>query len=246
MNNNIDFLKKSLIAHRRMYNSKKGIPENSIAAFQKAIDNNLIIELDVHVLKDNTVVVFHDDNLGRMCSKNINIKELQIDDLKRFKLQNTQYQIPTLNEVLELVNGKVPLIIEFKYDVKHGRLEKNAMKLLKKYKGFYVVKSFSPLSVLWFKKHYPNVIRGLLSCNFTKDKMFILKKWCLKNMITNFFIKPDFISYDIHSFPNKKIEKYRKNHLVLGWTVKNNQDLQLAKKYCDNYICENFDNINHA
>lgn len=245
MNNNIEFLKKSLIAHRGMYDTKKGIPENSIGAFQKAIDNNLIIELDVHVLKDNTVVVFHDDNLNRMCSININIKELTIDDLKKFKLQNTQYRIPTLNEVLELVDGKVPLIIEFKYDVKHGRLERYAMKLLQNYKGNFVVKSFSPFSILWIKKHYPNVIRGILSCNFSKNNMFILKKWFLRNMIQNFFIKPDFISYDIHSFPNKKVENYRKNHLVLGWTIRNNDDLELAKKYCDNYICENFDIIKH-
>lgn len=243
MKKDLEFLKQNLIAHRGMYNIKKGIPENSLKAFEKAIKNNYIIELDLHILKDKSVIVFHDDNLKRMTGINKNIKDVTYDEIKNLKLQNTDNHIPLLKEVLNLVNGKVPIIIELKYDVRCGALEDKAMEILKKYKGKYVVKSFNPFSVYWLRKKYPKVIRGQLACGFENDKINIIKKFLLKNMIFNSITKPDFVSYDINSLPNKKVEKYRKDNLVLGWTIKNKSDLEKAKKYCDNFICENLDEI---
>lgn len=241
MKKNLEFLKQSLIAHRGMHNINKGIPENSLKAFEMAIINNYIIELDLHILKDKSVVVFHDDNLSRMTGNKKNIKDVTYDEIKKLKLQNTDNHIPLLTEVLDLVNGKVPIIIELKYDVKCGVLEEEAMEILKEYKGLYVVKSFSPLSVYWLKRKYPNVIRGQLASNFKNNKMNILKKFLLKNMIFNYITKPDFISYDINGMPNRKLDRYRKNNLILGWTIRNKNDFEEAKKYCDNFICENLE-----
>lgn len=73
--------------------------------------------------------------------------------------------------------------------------------------------------------------------------MNIIKKIVLRNMIFNPITKPDFISYGIYGLPNKKIEKYRKNRLVLGWTIRNKEEMEKAKKYCDNFICENLEEI---
>ncbi len=242
MKPNSNFLLSNLIAHRGYHSEKDSIPENSLPAFIKAIENNYIIELDLHILKDGNVVVFHDDNLNRMTGLNKNIKDTTYDEIKDLRLKNTNNFIPLFEDVLNLVNGKVPIIVEFKYDVKAGILEKATMDILKNYNGKFVVKSFSPLSVLYIKKHYPDVIRGFLSSGMDSEKCFI-KKWFLTSNFLIKFLNVDFLSYDINSLPNKNVEKFRKNHTVLGWTARNKDDFEKGKKYCDNLICENFDVI---
>lgn len=216
-----------------------------MVAFAKAIENSYIIELDVHILKDKSVIVFHDDNLERMTGVNKKVKETTYNEIKKIKLQSTNCYIPLLKDVLKLVNGKVPLIIELKTDVKCGSLEKETINILKTYTGQYAIKSFSPLSIYWLKKHHPKVIIGQLFSDFKGDKMNIIKKLFLKNMILNFITKPDFISYGIDGLPNARVEKYRKTNLVLGWTITNKSEIERAKKYCDNLICENLDEIDN-
>ena len=243
MQNNTEFLKQNLIAHRGMHNSQINIPENSIPAFQKALENKYIIELDLHILKDKSIVVFHDNNLERMAGVNKNINDCNYNDIKDLKLQNTNNYIPLFQDVLKLVDGKVPLIIELKYecyfDMKTGELEEKTMELLKNYKGKYAIKSFNPFSIYYLRKHYPSVVRGQLASGFKYDNMGIVQKFILKKMLFNYFSKPDFISYDINGLPNKYVSKFRENKLVMGWTIRSKNDLEFAKKYCDNFICEN-------
>ncbi len=240
---NIDFLEKNLIAHRGMHDINRGIPENSIEAFKRAINNNFIIELDLHILKDKNVVVFHDDDLNRMTGKDKKIADCTYEEIKNLKLQNTDNYIPLFNEVLKVIDGKVPIIIELKYDTKCGILEKATMELLANYKGLYAIKSFNPFSVNWLRKNYPNVIRGQLSSDFRNQKMNIIKKLFLKSMIFNVISMPDFISYDIRAMPNKKIEKERRTKKILGWTVSDTKTMLEKKKYCDNLICEKLDEL---
>lgn len=239
----ISFLTSSLIAHRGYHDSSLGIPENSIPAFERAIKNSYIIELDVHILKDGKIIVFHDDNLKRMTEIDKEVKLTTYNEIKELKLSNTEYKIPLLTQVLELVNKKVPIIIELKTDNRLGKLEQELMKILKNYNGDFAVKSFNPLSVYWFRKNYPNIVRGQLSSDYSKENMCIIKKVFLKNMFFNILSKPDFISYDINSLPNKRIQDLRKTHIILGWTVKTKEQFIKSKKYCDNLICENFENL---
>lgn len=231
MKKDLSFLTKNLIAHRGYHNINLEIPENSLIAFEEAIRKNYLIELDLHILKDGSVVVFHDDNLERMTGVNKNLKDCSYEQIKDLKLQGTNSCIPLFKDVLNLVNGKVPIIIELKYDTFGGVLEKEVINILKSYNGLYAIKSFNPFSVLWMRMHSPDVPRGFLSSDL-KDKS-IWSKLLLK------FLDVDFISYSIDSLPNKLVEKFRKNKLVLGWTISSNSDLEKAKKYCDNFICEN-------
>lgn len=236
---NLDFLKSNLIAHRGVYNINEGIPENSMLAFEKAIEKNYIIELDVHVLNDGKVVVFHDDNLKRMTGMDKNLNEMIYDEIRLLKLQKTDQKISLFEDVLKLIDGKVPILIELKYDTKCGLLEEKVVELLKKYKGIVAIESFNPFSILKIKKLDSRIIRGQLVSNFKNEKMNIIKKIILKNMMFNIITKPDFISCDIKMLPNKKIKKIRKNKIVIGWLVKNDKDMTKAKIYCDNIICEN-------
>ena len=222
----IDFLKYNLIAHRGLHDEEN--PENSIGAFKKAIKKGYIIELDVHLLRDNTVVVFHDDNLYRMTRKRKKIKDLTYDEIKDIKLLDSKYGIPTLDSVLRLVAGKVPLIIEMKYDLKAGLLEKEVVKLLDNYNGLFCVKSFNPLSVRWFKKNRPEYVRGLLVSN--KNKTF--KEKISHSFLSFLLSKPDFISCSYLMYDNRRIKKYMRKIPVIAWTIKSDN---LFLRYKDKF-----------
>lgn len=236
---NLDFLNTSLIAHRGFFDNEKGIPENSMLAFQRAIQNHYNIELDVHILKDGKIVVFHDDHLKRMTNLDTAIKDCTYDDVKNLNLLNTNEKIPLLQEVLDFVAGKVTILIELKYDTKVGLLEKELVKILQNYKGQYAVQSFRPRSIWWFRKNEPEIVRGQLSCGFEKSKMSYLQRYFMANMLFNHFTKPDFISYDVHSI-DKILPKIPKNTKILAWPIREKQTFEKYVKICDNLICENF------
>lgn len=235
----INFLLHSPIAHRGLHNAKT--PENSLPAFQKALEGRFPIELDCHIIKTGEVVVIHDDSLKRMCGIDKEVANCTLTEIREVYLMHTRERIPLLKEVLELVKGKVPLLIELKYDQPVGKLEAAVIDLLKGYKGKYAFQSFSPLSLRWLKKNAPNIPRGQLSSDFKNCKCVSpLMVPALKNLWLYPITKPDFISYDIRALPNKRVEKMRtKNKLpVLGWTVTRVSESKEALKHCDNIVCE--------
>lgn len=232
------------IAHCGLHD--ENVPENSLLAFQKAIDNNYAIELDVRPLSDGTIVVFHDETLGRLTGRDGFISNYTYDDIKDLKLLKTNEHIPTLEEVLELVNGQTPLLIEIKNTGKVG-FEKNVWKLLSKYKGEYAVQSFNPYSLEWFKIHAPHVKRGQLSCLFKKGSeeavsadLGFFKRLTLRRMLLNDKVsEPHFISYKACQLPNRFVRKYRELP-VLAWGVKSSEAFAKVKKHCDNIIFDCF------
>lgn len=231
----LEFLKDNVIAHRGIHDNKN-VVENSIPSFKECIKENIPIELDVHLLKDNEIVVIHDDNLKRLTGLQKRLKDLTYNDIKDLKLLKTNDKIPTLKEVLELVDGKVPLIIELKYDNLPFTLEKELVKQLDKYKGKFAVKSFHPLIIYWFKKNRPEYIRGLL----VPSNGVEFKRKILHSMILSFLAKPDFISADIRRNNNKLIKK---DIPVLGWTIKSQEDYDNNKYKYTNLIIDDFKNI---
>lgn len=243
MKKDLDFLKNKIVAHRGYHDINIGIPENSIPAFQRAIEKNYLIEFDLHLLKSGEVVVFHDDNLKRMTGIDALIKGKNYNDIKDLKLVNTNEHIPLFSEVLRLVNGKVPIVIELKYDTKCGFLEDKVLEILKDYKGKYAIKSFNPLTVNYLRKKAPNVIRGQLSSDFKDDKINILKKMFIRSMVYNFITKPDFISYDIRALPSKKIKRLRKKKLIMAWIIRDKKSYTNALDTCDTFIMEDIEEV---
>lgn len=234
----LEFLSRSLIAHRGYYNNKKGIPENSVIAFKKAIDSNYLIELDVRLTKDKKLVVFHDDNLKRVCGVNKRVKDLTYKELLKYNLFDTTQKVPLFSEVIKLVNGRVPILIETKFHNRYGALEKILINELSNYKGLYAIQSFYPLSLLWFKTNTKHIPIGLLSSNF-KNNSNSLKKLIGKTLILDLFFKTDFISYDLKGLPNNYLSLKKDKKKIVIWTIKNKKDYDLAKKYTDALICEN-------
>ena len=236
----LEFLSRSLIAHRGYHNNKKGIPENSVLAFKKAIDNNYLIELDVRLTNDKKLVVFHDDNLKRVCGVNKRVKDLTYRELLKYNLFDTTQKVPLFSDVIKLVNGRVPILIETKYHNRYGILEKILINELSNYKGLYAIQSFYPMPLLWLKRNTKNIPIGLLSSNFKND-LNQLKSIIGKTLILDLFFKTDFISYDIKGLPNNYLSYKRDKKKIVIWTIKNKKDYDLARQYTDALICENFD-----
>ena len=236
---NIKPLLKTFIAHRGLFNNKD-VPENSVLAFKRAINKNYSIELDVHLTKDEKLVVFHDYNLKRMCKVNKIIEDLTYDEILKYNLLDTKYKVPLLSNVLKLIDGKVFLLIEVKTSKFNGKIEKYLIKLLDDYKGNFAVQSFNPASIYYFKIKRKNYLRGLLSSDFKRWKMNKFKKMIEKKLLLDVFLKTDFISYDVKALPNKYVTKKRKVKPILGWTIKTIEDYEKYKKYVDECICEGF------
>lgn len=227
------------IAHRGLHNNE--FPENSIGAFENAINNGYPIELDVHMISDGTIVVFHDDSLSRITGKDGYVKNLKKEDLNSYNLFGTKYTIPTFEEVLHLVNGNVPIMIEIKNTGKVGELESKLLKILRSYDGEYAIQSFNPFVLEWFKKNAPDIIRGQLAGYFKDEKMSFIRKFALKRMLLNKKIAcPHFISYDARNIPNRFVKKWKRLPLLV-WCVRSQEEYLRVVKYCDNVIFENFE-----
>ena len=230
------FSSKIIISHRGIHDNQK-IFENTLEAIKLAQEKNYIIEIDIHLTKDNKIIVFHDYNTKRITNQDMIIEKSNYQDLNN---QNIIH-IPTLEEVLEQVKGTVPLLIEIKQPNKVGKLEQELLKLLTNYKGEYAIQSFNPYVLLWLKKHHPNIIRGQLSYSYNNKKINKLTKIILKNMLLNKLTTPHFISYKYNELPISKIKKYQKHNIkVLGWTITKKEEYEKYIKNYDNLICEKF------
>ena len=234
------------IAHRGLYSHQEPIyPENSMAAFRHALDKKYAIELDVQVIADQEVIVFHDDNLRRMCGKAGEVDSLFASDLEqcplRVKSTVTEEKIPFLSEVLEMVDGRVPLLIEIKRQPQVKGANDIILNALLGYEGPFAIQSFDPMVLGWFAKHAPFIVRGQLSSNFSREKLNPIVKYLLRNFRLNFVSKPHFLAYAIDDMPRSLLSRKRKKGvLVLGWTVGNQASYDRVKSYCDNIIFEGF------
>lgn len=235
------WLKNTPIAHRGLHAAGNLIPENSIKAFENAIQHGYAIELDVHVIADEEVIVFHDDDLKRMCHSDEKVHTLSSANLKYYKLLPSQEPIPLLKEVLRLVNGRVPILIEIKRQPSQSTANMIILNALLGYKGEFAIQSFDPFVLGWFAKNAPFIVRGQLSGNFKEVKMGRITKYLLKKMMLNFISKPHFVAYDVRDLPNARIERFRRKQVpVLGWTVTGSTDHNRVRKHCDNIIFESF------
>ena len=190
-------------AHRGLYGG--GIPENSLAAFERAVNENTGIELDIQLSSDGEIFVFHDSDLMRMTGTDGKFCDLSSSEIRGLFLSGTEHRIPTLREVLDLIDGKVPILIELKGENLDMTLSKSASLILKEYTGDYLVESFNPFLIRRIRKYLPGVCTGQLYTNVCRDRhnyspVHMLLTWMAFNCIA----RPDFIAYNKecrNSFP---------------------------------------------
>jgi len=236
----LNWLKNNPIAHRGLHNNQDK-PENSYAAFNFAIENNFPIELDLQITSDKKLIVFHDDSLLRMTGVDKNVISTSYDEIKTYKLLNTNEQIPLFAEFLEHINSRIPLLIEIKNFNLPNSYEETVIHELESYKGEYAIQSFNPLTVRWLKINAPQITRGQIASKFRGSPVPHPYKYFLRNLALNFTAKPHFINYNIDDLPYLPVELYRNYGIpILAWTIKTKIQLEKAKDLCDNFVFENF------
>ena len=242
-----------LYAHRGLHDNESDAPENSMAAFKKAVDGGYGIECDVQLTRDGIPVIFHDFTLSRVAryenDRHTEVKGKVIDytyeELQELVLLDSNERIPRFEDFLNMVDGKVPLIIELKIELKDIRVCDEVWKFLKDYKGVYCIESFNPLGVIWFKRNHPEIMRGQLSDEFHKDKPEEFKGilyFVLTRLLFNFLAKPDFIAFNRKYPKSLSLQLCRKLYrcTCAAWTVKSQEQLIEARRDFDIYIFDSF------
>ena len=234
------YFENKMYAHRGLHDEE--VSENSLTAFKKAKEAGFGVELDVQLTKDDVLVVFHDGNLKRMCGIDGELKNYTYEELCQYRLKNTGDKIPTFKEVLSLLED-MDLICEIKGNNGNANYHicERTYEEIKDYKGKYMIESFSPLLIAWFKTHHPEIIRGQLSSGFrTNKEEGPLINFCMRHLLFNVFSRPDFIAYkhaDYKEFGLSVVRKLYKPFLV-AWTARGPVELESAKKNFDAVIFE--------
>ena len=224
-------------AHRGLHDASQGVPENSMAAFRRAVDHGFGAELDVHLMADGELAVVHDSCLKRVCGADVEVEDLTAADLARYPLMGTEETIPLFREVLALFEGKTPLVIELKVERGNANaLTDRVMAALAGWNGTYCVESFHPGALLRLKEKYPEVIRGQLSQDFLKDSEVGSLSWPVRFMLTNLLTTaaagPDFIAYKWQDRDNPSLRLMKALYGVheVAWTVRDRETMERLER----------------
>ncbi len=238
------WLRSVPVAHRGLHDIGKGIPENSVAAFRAAMEAGFAIECDVRLAADGVPMVFHDGDLKRLTGAEGKTDALTSAELGKLSILGTGENAPTFAAFLDLVAGRVPLLIEVKNygDATAEKLAAASWSVLKDYAGDYAIQSFAPDVVAWFEVHAPHVPRGQIATD--PDAMSSLteaERVALKAKLAAGHGDPDFIAYDVKLLPAPLTDRARAaGKPVLTWTVKTPEQRAVAAKHADNMIFEGF------
>lgn len=222
-------------AHRGLYDKAAGIPENSLSAFSRAVAHGFGVELDVHLLRDGSLAVFHDSDIRRMTGRAGYLEDLSAEELGDYPLDGTKETIPQFKDVLALFEDTgLPIIVELKsFRDNYAALTERTMRELDKFRVVYCVESFDPRCVAWVRKHRPEVIRGQLSQDFLKDrgKLSLPMAFATTHLLSNIMVQPDFVAY---RFKDRKKWAPRLCRRIYGaqrvyWTIRSKEELSIAE-----------------
>lgn len=235
--------KKVYFAHRGLHDNDGDAPENSMAAFRKAVEAGLGMELDVQVTSDGVPVIFHDFKLERICGAAGKVVNHTYEELQAYTLCQSGERIPKLSELLDMVDGRVPLIVEIKAETADVSCCAVIDRLLRAYHGAYCIESFNPMVLWWFRINHGKVVRGQLSSNFRREGVYWnILYFAMTHLLFNFLTKPDFIAYN-HKFseePGRRICRCLYRHPAAAWTVRSEQDLEALRGEYDVFIFDSF------
>lgn len=227
------------LAHRGLHNDKWD--ENSLPAFKNAIENGYGIELDVHLMKDGSIAVIHDANLKRVTGFDLKIEDLSKSDLAKYPLLKSLTPIPLLNEVLDLIDGQVPLMVELKViNEFNPEFAEKVLKLLCQYpyKKNVAVQSFNPYAVKYLRQNQDVFPVGQLASDVLPGQSKFVH-FMFRHLFILLISKPDFLNYEVTYIKKRKIARLRRRGLpIITWTIDSEEKKALAAHYADNIIFE--------
>lgn len=244
-----DSFLKIPIAHRGLHDRNAGVIENSLVAFQAAIDAGYGIELDVQPAADATPMVFHDYLLDRLTREVGPITSRSAEDLRAIPLSGGDGEIPTLTDVLDLVAGQVPLLVEIKdQDMSLGQnvgmLEARVAEELASYRGPLAVMSFNPHSVVAFANRAPDVPIGLVTDSFDEADWSHVpdsRRTELRQLTPPEGADLDFVSHRVGDLASPHVSRLKNQGMpVLCWTVRSADAERTARGVADNITFEGY------
>ncbi len=235
------------IAHRGLHDKASGVIENSRSAITAAVAAGYGVEIDIQPSADGEAMVFHDYDLKRLTGAEGPISARSTADLQALTLTGGGEGPPTFGEVLEIVAGRTPLLVEIKDQadtVGVGVVEARVAELLADYDGPVAVMSFNPHSMIWFYDHTPEIARGLVSYAYDDDEAAGLAPEIRAALAELKFFDAahaDFVSYDHKAFPNADCQLLRgKGVPILCWTVRSPEEEAEARLHADNITFERY------
>ncbi len=214
-----------------------GVPENSLAAFASAVERGFGIELDVQLSGDGQPVVFHDWELDRLTGETGPLAARAAAELGKVKLTGSDDAIPTLRQVLDLVAGRAPLLVEIKSrrETRVPPLCLAVRRELEGYRGPHAVIGFDPRVIRWFALYSPLTPRGL---SFTDDGDKSLPRR-IRRRLALWHARPDFITYNIKDLPDRFAANQRRRGMKLvAWTIATPELADRAAGLADAVIAE--------
>lgn len=237
------------IAHRALHDVGDGRPENSVEAIQAAISAGYGIEIDLQLSRDGRAVVFHDYDLRRLTGESGAVHQRDAMELSGIPLSGGGTGIPSLADVLDQVNGRVPLLIELKdqhgqLGPTNGVLERAVALDLQGYKGEVALMSFNPHSVVLLAELAPDRPRGIVTCHYPKEDWPLVPE----AIRTNLAEIPDyqrsgavFVSHEVADLASPHLARVRaEGATVLTWTVRSKAIEAEARKQADNITFEGY------
>ena len=235
------------IAHRGFHDARKGRIENTMPAFEAAIAHGYGIECDLRAASGGLPVVFHDETINRLIAGKGPVAALGLQDLKRLTYKNSDTRISTFAELLDAVDGKVPLLVEVKseWDLPDGAFLSKIAELAANYRGPIALMSFDPDVMAALKDLCPNVPRGIVSGTFAgagwwNRKISKTRGASLRDLLESGPIAPDFYAYQVSALPTP-VTRFTREVLGLPlftWTVRTTADRAAASKWSDAPIFE--------
>ena len=215
-------------AHRGLHGP--GVPENSMAAFRAALDLGAGIECDVRLSADGKVVLFHDHNLRRLCASGLAVEATTAEILTRQRLYDSNERIPLLTDLLALVAGRVPLLIELKCrGGNSATLAAAVVEDLQSYSGSVGMMSFEPVIGKWLALHAPHMRRGLV----ISRKASTFDRWRGLRAAA-----PQFLAVDCGAVARPWATRERTRRWLYSWTIRGLDERETAEIYADALIWE--------
>jgi glycerophosphoryl diester phosphodiesterase len=235
------------IAHRGYHDAAAGRIENTLPAAEAAIAKNFAVECDLQLTADGAAVVFHDDTLDRLMRATGAVDRKTLGEIRAARFRDSDATVPTLDELLDLVDGRVPLVIEFKSKrTGDRRLETAVAPMLAGYDGPVAVMSFDPASVAALRRLVPDLPRGLTADRYAAEdwpELTPAVRFRSRYLLDAPMAMPHFIAYDVKALPASIPLALR--HFfglpLLTWTVRTAEDRATAREWADQIIFEGFD-----
>lgn len=233
------------IAHRGLHDARKGIIENTHGAFEAAVEGNYAIECDLQITADGEAVIFHDETLDRLTDTKGWVNQHTVRQLQNIKIANSKDRIQTLAQLLEQVNGKVPLVIELKSHWNGNTvIAERALKVLEPYAGAHALMSFDPDLVAAVVEMSPLTIRGITADRAIDPYYNILpvsRRVGLRNFAHLHRTRPHFVSFSFRELPFAPVQQIRDlGHPVITWTIRNKNEEAQARRYSDQITFEGY------